>query len=456
MTDSTPRSRKRTYAGTWLNNSLSPIFMLDAQRRIVFFNAGCESLTGWQAADVVGQTCEYTIDDPRNELSRLTCSLCPPPDVLRNESHAVPAHVISKTGRELPRLIHYFPVENDEEETQYIIGILRPLPPRKGITASPAQKLHAELAGIRNELRQRYNLANVIAVVPAMKRILGQVELASQSAVSVWMSGEAGTGREHLARVIHNCSENNARALVPLDCQRMPGIDIQLTLSRLLQDSEEQPDHLSAGTILFKNIHAIPRDVQQSILELFSGTRVPRFVRMISITNQDPLSLMESDTLLPEMYHLLSTVTIDCPPLRNRAEELDLLAQMFLETGNRGDKRQVGGFSPDVMQRFRKYNWPGNLTELRLVVEEARAKSDGSEIEESHLPFRFRTGTDAQTVGPERRMEKVSLEEILAETEREQIQRALEATSNNKSKAAELLGITRHRLLRRIDALGLK
>jgi transcriptional regulator with PAS, ATPase and Fis domain len=146
---------------------------------------------------------------------------------------------------------------------------------------------------------------------------------------------------------------------------------------------------------------------------------------------------------------------IKVPPLRERMEDLEPLAQYFLEELNRDAAQQVGGFSDEVWRQLRRYNWPGNVEELSRVVREAREACTGSVIEDSHLPFSFRTGTSAQAIGPSQRLRSIPLDQLLEQVEREHIEQVLAECKDNKAKAAELLGITRPRLYRRMETLGI-
>jgi len=159
--------------------------------------------------------------------------------------------------------------------------------------------------------------------------------------------------------------------------------------------------------------------------------------------------------LLAEFADLLSEFTIDLPALRERADDLPLISQSVLESQNVGADKQIGGFTSEVSELFAKYDWPGNLSELEAVIVEARAACGGSLITVRDLPFRFRTGLDAQAVGPSLAAEPMNLEELLARVEADHIRWALAAARSNKSQAAALLGLTRPRLYRRMEALGM-
>ena len=162
-----------------------------------------------------------------------------------------------------------------------------------------------------------------------------------------------------------------------------------------------------------------------------------------------------SGDFLPELFFALTPITISVPLLRHRQDDLELLAQYFLEESNRGAATQITGFHDAVLEQFRRYNWPGNVGELRAVVIESRNACTGSVIESESLPFRFRTGAGGQSVGPVARSRLTPLDPLLLRVEKEQIELALAEARYNKAKAAELLGITRPRLYRRMEVLGI-
>ena len=450
-------TRKRTLAGSWLNSATTPIVMFDHRRRVVFFNVGCEQLTGWLADDVTGRICELAIEDADDDdITRLTSGLCPPSEAFDGQHCGIPTWLTTKDGRSVSRFINYFPIFDADGKTEYVIGLATPLPTPAPTVTTPAQKLHAELAALRSSLRQRFGLANVVASSEVMQRVLKQVLLAKRTTDSVMIVGQPGTGREHIARVIHSESEQQNRAFIPIDCAAVEAIDIRLTLKRLLvsDDEDNRPAHLSAGTIFLANAERIPRDVQEFLVELIATIQEP--VRLIVGTSARPAEMTETDVWREDFVFLTSTINIELPTLANRRDDVLPLAQYFLEQGNRGSGQQVGGFASDVQTRFSEYTWPGNLDELRDVVVESRTACDTNLISADHLPFRFRTGVEALAVGPEKALSGQPLDELLAAFEAEHIRRALDLTRNNKSKAAELLGLKRASLLRRIKALQIE
>ncbi|HID23342.1 MAG TPA: PAS domain-containing protein [Planctomycetaceae bacterium] len=454
-------SRKRRKLADWLASEGTPVFLLDAARRIVFFNAGCERLTGWSAEDVVGEVCEYTTDGDQTAPRTLTGVLCPPPEVLHGHVAQVPVYLPHKTGGTRARLLHFFPLTDPAGQIEAILGIAAALPEAKArVEPTLAQRLHAELAALRLSLRQRFGNQSLVGHNDAMRRVLRQVHLATHSEVPVLLIGEPGTGKEHVARVIHSEGPTKPRAFVPLDCRLLPADRLAEAITRAVdgEHPETAAAGLTPGTLYLAHVEHLPRELQQQIAQAFGADGTPNRhrLRLIAATTVDPWTAREEDRLRDDLCHLLTALTIALPPLRDRLDDLPYLAQAFVESFNRDSEKQVGGISESVLDQFRRYNWPGNLDELRSVIQEAWSACSEAVIRPTDLPFRFRTGMDAQTVGPPRQLLPMPLEEYLAAVEKEHIQQALERSRYNKTKAAELLGITRPRLYRRMQALGIE
>lgn len=474
------RSRRKARLETLLNGVGTPVFLLDAARRVLFFNAGCETLTGWPADDVVGQVCDYVTEADPQQVESVTGSLCPPPEVFSGSPTSVPAYLTLRNGRSAARLLNFYPLVGAAGEVETVLGVIAPIEqPKQHTETTPAQQLHAELAALRISLRQRYGLKLLVCHSAAMRRVLEQIRLAVASASAVLLLGEAGTGKEHIARTIHYESEHRSRAFVPLDCRRLAARELKQTFRRLFEqhDGETPPiSSLQPGSLYLSNVECLSRDLQEMLVRRvespesrvespdpsrLSGSGFWTFdsglsVRLMASSTADVAEAVEQEHLREDFYYLLTPLQIALPPLRRRLEDLQPLAQLFLEEGNRGEEQQVGGFTESVWVKFREYNWPGNLDELALVVGEARAACTGTAIQGKDLPFRFRTGLDAQAVGPAVAPRPRPLEPLLKQVEAEQIRLALDESRYNKSKAAELLGITRARLYRRMQALGIE
>jgi DNA-binding NtrC family response regulator len=267
----------------------------------------------------------------------------------------------------------------------------------------------------------------------------------------VLLIGERGTGREHLARVLHGRGPHAALSFVPVDCGRTDSSELKRIIKQLRDDHREL-EALRAGTMYLKDIAAAPRDVQDRLAEwLSSGSDAPR---VIASSEFDLAPLVAEDRFVRELYYELTTAVMELPPLRDRPEDVPLLAQLFLEETNRGASKQLSGFAPETWDHLQRYRWPGNVGELQRVIRSAAAAATGPQVQPDDLPSSFRLGEDAQRLPPSR-ANRLPLDEVLAQTERAEIEAALAECRGNVSRTAELLGWSRPKLYRRLEALGL-
>jgi DNA-binding NtrC family response regulator len=293
-----------------------------------------------------------------------------------------------------------------------------------------------------------------------MRRAAAQVAVAAGSALGVCLQGERGTGKEHFARLIHYQSPAGVRSFVPLDCSIATAMELKRAVKRLIEPEEDETiaPAMRPGTLYLKHVEKFPRDLQETIVEAFTNEerQAAHNLRLIVSTTADLATLLSDEALREDFYYLVSTLVISLPRLVERMSEFDLLAQHFLEEENRGREKQVGGFAPAVLEQFHKYSWPGNLDELQTVVKECWTECRGEQVELDELPFRFQSAFAAQSEGPPVRPRLEPLESFLERVEREQIEEALRQTRYNKTKAADVLGIPRPKLYRRMEALGIE
>ncbi len=468
MTDSDCKGKLTVMAGrqrrikkleTRLNSVASPVFLLDGNRQVEFFNEACEQLTGWLSADVVGKLCHYNTEADPEVIDSITGCLCPPPSVYDGQHAIVPTHFVHRNGSSLSRQVHFTPLSDDKGRVTGVIGVVLPLDDSTSAEPVPySQQLHAELASLRITLRQKYALESSVCQSQAMDRVLQQLGLAQATNSPVTFSGPRGVGKEHFARVIHYNSAMGNRAFVPLDCRRLSALALKNTLFRLFKQDDDMSavPALSPGTLFLAHVESLPRDLQERIVTAYEKPKADRpDMQLMASSLIPPETAFEAEQLRDDFYYMITPLQIAIPELRKRRVDIEPLAQHFLERRNRRSERQLTGFSDEVWDRFREYNWPANLDELETVVNESHAACDASMILPKHLPFRFRTGEDAQKLGPIVESQAMPLEAYLATAEAEQIENALRQSRYNKSKAAELLGIPRARLYRRMQSLGI-
>lgn len=448
------RARTTRRLEAWLKDTGLPLFVLNAQRRLVFFNHGCEVLTGWVAADVLGQVCDYVTEAETQMPEALLAAIAPPPDVWTGRLRNVAANIPKRDGETVSRLIQFHPLTDDDQTVRAMLGVIMPAPEVSVSHREPvSRQLHAELASLRQFIRRRYGEGSFICRSASMLRVMEQLDLARHSSASVLFVGEPGVGKEHAARLLHYQGNHGKRAFVPIDCRRAATENLDAILERMSDDL--QTDVLRAGAIYFDHIDSAPADFQRNLVTWIEANRTSNSIRILGGATQRLDRLVETECFSRELYFAISTLTIEIPSLRERPEDLGPLAQYFLEELNRNAPQQVGGFDEEVWRQFRRYNWLGNVAELRAVVEEARRDCGNPQVSVENLPFRFRAGVGAQSVGPSMKSRPERLDPLLERVEREQIELALAESRHNKARAAEILGINRARLYRRMEQLGI-
>lgn len=434
-------SRSRRGLAAWLTGTSTPLFVLDERHVVLVFNRGCEELTGWAAADIIGRTCLFQTTAAPGDAASLLGQLCPPASVLSAGQGRAAIALPRKEGAPLDRTVHFFLLPPEEQdEPPHILGL---------ITASerpaPAVPPRRDLSRHVFELSQRYNLQRLIAVSPAMQRAAARLHLAQGTTAAVHLRGERGSGREHLARLIHH-SANSSQRFIPLHCASSTHFELQRTLRRLLEDSFSDENRV---TLFLGEVDRLPRDLQELV-----GNHIQRpGLRWMSSAIRD-LDSLTDDEFPRSLAAELTTISLTIPPLRDRAEDLPLLIQQLVEETNQLGGKQVEGITASALRQMQLYNWPGNVGELTAVLQEAAGRCAGSQIDVADLPLTFHAGYDAQQLRPAP-APSASLDVLLEQFEREQIQQALAAARGNKSLAADRLGIPRPKLYRRLESLGL-
>lgn len=435
------KRQTRRGLATWLTGSQTPVFVLDERRVVLVFNRGCEELTQWDAAEVIGKTCEFRSEANSQLVDSITAALCPPAEVIQGQAARRRTLIHRRHGDALEQDVHFFPLlDSSQGSKRHILGILTPC----GAPAPASDALHFDVARHVAGLHDTYRLDRLIALSEPMVRVAAQLDIARQTLGTVHVIGEPGTGKEHILRLVHYASPLKARRFVPLRCATSSHFELSRTLKRLL-DADQNSD---VGTVYLDQIDRIPGDLQPLVLAQLA---VPG-IRWVSSSLQG-LEGLSDEAFLPALRSRLTCLTISLPPLRARGSDLLLLAQQILEESNKAEGVQREGFSAAVLRLFQQYTWPGNVDELSAVIQHACQQCPSTTIDVEHLPFELSAGRAAQAVRPPRSFR--SLEEELEDYERRQITSALEAARGNKSLAAESLGMPRARLYRRMAALGL-
>jgi len=298
--------------------------------------------------------------------------------------------------------------------------------------------------------------------------VLTQATKVAPTEATVLLTGESGTGKEVVARFIHRGSPRRTGPFVALNCAALPE---QLLESELFGHERgaftgAQAVHpgkieQAAGGVLFLDeVAEMSPSVQAKFLRVLQEREYQRLgsartlkadVRVIAATNRDLKAAIARGTFREDLYYRLAVFDITLPPLRERAEDIPLLVDAFLESAARSVGRPAAGMSDDARAKLLEYRWPGNVRELRNVVERAVILCEGGLITKEHLPLSVTAASEPAPAGTPSTLSGMTVDAA----ERELIVNALARSGNNKSKAARLLGLTRAQLRSRIEKHGL-
>jgi len=325
------------------------------------------------------------------------------------------------------------------------------------------RSVRVELENIRlkAQLGQAYGLETIIGRCPAMHEVLERIKQVADSKASVLIEGESGTGKELVARAIHGLSPRRTAPFVAVHCA---ALSPQLLESELFGHEKGaftgavdrrvgRIEQAQSGTLFLDEIGEIDSSTQvkllrvlgERILERVGGNQtLPVDVRLVAATNRNLEAMVQAGSFREDLFFRIRVVEIFLPPLRERAEDIPILADSFLREFSKENQKTGLEFSRAVLERFGRYSWPGNIRELRTAVEHGVVMTKGQTIELADLPRGIRE-TQAGTPVPGG-VGEGKLEDL----ERAAIQRALTKTNHNITEAAKQLGISRRTLHRKL------
>ncbi|HEX8707578.1 MAG TPA: sigma-54 dependent transcriptional regulator [Pyrinomonadaceae bacterium] len=313
-----------------------------------------------------------------------------------------------------------------------------------------------ENEALRRQLRDRGAFGELVGSSDLMRQIYLLIEQVAPSSASVLITGESGTGKELVARTIHNLSPRKNAQFVAINCSAIPETLMESELfghekgafTGAASRREGCFELADGGTLLLDEIAEMPALLQSKLLRVLEERKVRRLgspqeipvdVRLLAATNKDPYAAISSGAFREDLLYRLNVITIELPPLRERTEDIPLLAQHLVTQLSEKHHRPVRSLSPGALQVLQSHGWPGNIRELRNVIERAVIICSGEEIERHHLaPYPIDQRARARSEDTLSLPVGTPLEEL----ERQMILRTLQKTDNNKTRAAALLGIS--------------
>lgn len=339
----------------------------------------------------------------------------------------------------------------------------------------------------------------IIGESPVIKELLGMIHRVAATKTNVLILGESGTGKELVARMIHQSGPLRGQPFVPVNCGAIPETLIETELfghhkgsfTGAVSDKLGLFEAANKGTLFLDEVGELPplmqvkllRAIQERVFRKVGGVNdIQVDVRIIAATNRDLEAATQKGTFREDLYYRLNVIQIKTPPLRERIQDISILAKTFLKTFSDRSKRVIEGFDPAVLEALELYPWPGNVRELENVIERAVTMEVGPIIQLQALPAGIQQlerkslsslGTGVQEVRntvagsegkgsglhlppPNFHSENLNLDQILADVEKAYLSAALQHARGAKYRAAELLGINFRSLRYRMKKLKLE
>jgi two-component system, NtrC family, response regulator AtoC len=330
------------------------------------------------------------------------------------------------------------------------------------------QRLEQENQQLKQQVDQRFGLENLIGESPAMHRILDTIRQVAPTRATVLILGESGTGKELIARAIHNLSNRNKTRFVAFNCS---AFSPQLVESELFGHEKGaftgaserrigRIEQAAGGTLFLDEIGEIDGNVQVKLLraldpgvfERVGGNQtIKTDIRLIAATNRDLARLVSEKKFREDLYYRLNVVQIRVPPLRERKEDIPLLANAFLKEISQRDNKTFRPLSPEAMDALLRYEWPGNIRELKGAIDSGVTLAIGPQVTLQDLPLTISEARFSSSAGLDEKAGQMNIHN----NEMRLILRALEETRGNRTEAAKKLGISRRTLHRRLKELNL-
>jgi two-component system response regulator HydG len=330
------------------------------------------------------------------------------------------------------------------------------------------RQLREENRLLRESLGNHFDRQNIIGRSPNMVKLLETVAQVAPSEASVLITGESGTGKEMIAGAIHFNSPRKDGPFVKLNCAAITETLLESELfghekgafTGAHKRKEGRFRQAHGGSIFLDEISEMSLAMQVKLLRVLQEREITRVggeevievdVRLIAATNKDLLGEIQAGGFREDLFYRLNVVTLNMPPLRERREDVPLLAQHFLEMFAEKNRKTIKGFTPQAMDQLVRYDWPGNVRELMNAVERAVVLASLEYLDEKDLPLVLKgEPTEGEALAEQAIPGDLPLEEV----EKASILKTLELTSGNKSEAARRLGITRRTLHKKLKKYG--
>jgi PAS domain S-box-containing protein len=430
-----------------LDSIADGVFTVDREWKITSFNRAAETITGIKRADAIGQRC---CDVFRASICETECALNQTIETGKSLINKE-IYILNAEGLRIPVSISTALLEDEHGAIIGGVETFRDL---------------SEIEHLRKELEGRYVFADIISRNHTMQQLFDILPEVAASQSTVLIVSDSGTGKELVARAIHNLSPRKSGPFIAVNCGALPETLLESELfgycaGAFTDAKKDKPGRLAlaeGGTIFLDEIGDITPGMQVRLLRVLQDKTyeplgatesVTANVRIISATNHDLEQLIDDGTFRRDLFYRINVVRLSLPPLRERKEDIPLLVENFISRFNKLMNKDVLGVTQEVMALLVAHDYPGNIRELENIIEHAFVLCPSGLIERRHLPEQL-TKSAASTTGDRRSITS------LREMERIFIAEALRRNHGHRLEAARELGIHKSTLFRKIKILGLK
>ncbi len=422
------------------------VFTIDRDWRITSFNRAAEKITGVSRRRAIGQKC---FDVFHANICQTACTLKRTLETGR-EIIDSPVDILNAKGDTLPISISTAVLRDEKGR---IIG-----------GAETFRDLSA-IEALRRELTGKYSSGDIVSKNEKMQRILSLLPAVAESNSTVLIQGPSGSGKELLARAIHSASPRAKGPYVVVSCGALPDTLLESELFGYVKGAftdakKDKPGRFARaemGTLFLDEVGDVSPAVQVKLLRFLQEREYEPLgaikaqkadVRIVAATNKDLARMVQEGRFREDLYYRLNVVKLELPPLAERREDVPLLVEHFLKRFNGRMNKRIASVSPEVMQLFMRYDFPGNIRELENALEHAFVLCGGTQIREEHLPQELLERARGAPLN-------VSIErDVLKAAERQIVLKMLEKHGGNRKKTAKELGISPVTLWRKLKTAG--
>ncbi len=427
------------------------LMIVDKDGNIIFFNAAAERITGYRKEEVVGQQCTILDSDTcvilTDEGRQKDCGIFKTGASINNKK----CRIRASDGRAVYLLKNATILKNEKGE---MIGAVESM---TDITSLYMKEM--ELEELKHELRQEYWFMGLLGKSEPMQHLFEQIRNAAGSEAPVLVSGESGTGKNLVAQAIHGLSRRKEGPFVALNCGSLNDYLLESELfghkkgsfTGAMSDRMGRFEAAHNGSIFLDEIGDMPKVMQVKLLRVLEEKVVERVgdhrpvpvnVRLISATNKDLNSLVNSEVFREDLLYRINSILIKVPPLRERVEDIPVITFHYLKKISHINNKDIRRISPDALDIITNYRWPGNVRQLINTIEHCAITCKGDTVEVSDLP---------EYVFHEKKVEGNN-----KSTDRDQLLSALSQYKGNRTLTAKHLGISRVTLWKRLKDLGIE